>query len=767
VFAQPDPFSDAGLSQLVGILERGLSPEVKTLMKTNGGDIFYDSHSVDRGTPDELWTNKMQEESRSRKGSNLTPHLAALFPDRFNFRDGSANRIRDDLYAVRGDIWIERQVIPLKRWARKYNNKLRIQPEGELSPDIAINDQIQAAAALDRPEHESLFTNDEVDNYLPIASANHMTGNSCFSTECCAAVNMNYAQTLQDITIRMHRSFAGGITKLVYHVYPYRDSPTSKWPGFHVFPQAGFSNAWGPRDPNWQDARMYNDYFARNQQVLTQGNAKIDVAVYMRNYLYPLPQSVKGGFRMWRDTGLQEAGYTRDYLDPSMLHLPNATVTGKRLAVDGPAYRAFILDSEQKPPTDPVKTSMPIEVAQKILSYARAGLPIIIVGTPPDRTPGLPQASDGELRKTIHELLAVKNVYRVAHESEVPGKLRSIEIHPAPEPASPSSMLSVHREDLATQTDYYFLYNQGVVSPKGEPANLFEPATGSPLNVEVSLEGQGSPYLLDAWSGKITPIARYSYADGRVTLHVRLSRDDAEIIALSDNPLRFGIAPPKVHVTSTSADGAIAGEDTVLIRATKSGTVETTLSDGRTVRGEIREIPAAIDLTNAKWKLSAEDWQPASPYGITLGVTRAETEKSPSTLNLDGLKPWPSIPELQFTSGIGTYVTDFDVPATWAEDDGAMLSLGEVFDSFTLTINGIPVLIDQLSAEVEIGQYLKAGRSTIAVRVATTLNNRLAKIDDTVSKRGLVQPYGLVGPVVIGPYERVPVSDRTRSPKGD
>ena len=50
--------------------------------------------------------------------------------------------------------------------------------------------------------------------------------------------------------IRMHRSFVGGITKLVYHVYPYRDSPTSKWPGYHNFGQAGFSNAWGPRAPH-------------------------------------------------------------------------------------------------------------------------------------------------------------------------------------------------------------------------------------------------------------------------------------------------------------------------------------------------------------------------------------------------------------------------------------------------------------------------------------------------------------------------------------
>jgi hypothetical protein len=227
---------------------------------------------------------------------------------------------------------------------------------------------------------------------------------------------------------------------------------------------------------------------------------------------------VKGGFRMWRDTGLQEAGYTRDYLDPTLLSLPNATVTGKRLAVDGPAYQAFIIDSEQEPATDPVKTSMPVDVARRILGFARAGLPVIVVGTPPDRTPGLGAGSDAELKQVIHDLLAQPSVSRVAHEADVPAKLKALGIHPAAEPAAPSPMLSVHRRDAATKTDYYFLYNQGVVSPKGEPANLFEPATGTPLDIEVSLEGRGSPYLLDGWSGRITPIAEYTASAGRVTV---------------------------------------------------------------------------------------------------------------------------------------------------------------------------------------------------------------------------------------------------------
>jgi hypothetical protein len=51
------------------------------------------------------------------------------------------------------------------------------------------------------------------------------------------------------------------------------------------------------------------------------------------------------------------------------------------------------------------------------------------------------------------------------------------------------------------------------------------------------------------------------------------------------------------------------------------------LSDGKTVKSTIRDVPPPIDLTNAAWHLAAEDWQPANPYATTLGVAATETRK--------------------------------------------------------------------------------------------------------------------------------------------
>lgn len=88
----------------------------------------------------------------------------------------------------------------------------------------------------------------------------------------------------------------------------------------------------------------------------------------------------------------------------------------------------------------------------------------------------------------------------------------------------------------------------------------------------------------------------------------------------------------------------------------------------------------------------------------------------------------------------------------WSGSHGAWLDLGEVFDTFTLAINGKSVSADQIAARLDAGPYLQPGRNTLSVRVATTLNNRVAAIEETVAARGLVQPYGLVGPVVLTPY---------------
>jgi hypothetical protein len=282
-------------------------------------------------------------------------------------------------------------------------------------------------------------------------------------------------------------------------------------------------------------------------------------------------------------------------------------------------------------------------------------------------------------------------------------------------------------------------------------------ATGSTVDTQIDLQGSGVPYTLNAFSGKITPISDYTRNGDTVTVRVDLARDASTVIALSSEPDRFAARPAGVHVISTTADSAAQSGSSVVVQASAAGQYSTILSNGSTVLSRIGNVPAAIDLTNATWQLSAQDWQPTLPYGTT-GSAGTETTKVPVSLELPGLKAWPDIPELANASGIGTYTTRFELPRNWDSSGyGATLSLGQVTDSFDVWVNGQAVAIDQISATADIRPYLRAGENWLTVRVATTLNNRLAALDASVKARGLIQNYGLIGPVTVIPYRQAVV----------
>lgn len=737
----------------------------------------------------------MKAEFQGRAGYDITPDLAALVDPSmsgagfgrtpsptavfYSFSDGSGNRIRSDFNKVRSDLYTENRLIPFQEWAHTYNMKLRLQQED--GPYTSIGDQLQTSAVLDRSEYESLTGGDQADTYRPMASALHMTGNTWYSTECCAVLSQSYVQTYQDAIIRMNHEYAGGVNRPVYHIRPYLATSTSTWPGLGFNAnKVSFANAWNRSQPYWQDATKVNDYFARNHMVLTQGAAKMDVAVYQRNYSSPsafAPPAADASSRHWQDTALQREGYTWDYLDESLFDLPNATVSGGRLARNGPAYQALIFDRYLQPSSNSARGSLSIAAARKFLAYAQAGLPVIFVGQP-NGTASMPASQDAELDAILTQIRQQPTYSSVSSEAEVPAKLRSLGITPAAEPAAPSDLLSVRRTDVKTGTDYYWLYNQGVEAYPGNnavfgqnPSNVYEEpaacrtttannpcmATGSALKTSVTLTGRGIPVALDTTSGEITPIAGYSRTGTKVTVPLSLDRDASTVIALTQSPGRFGIENLTTHAVNTTATGVGRLGRELYVQANQPGRYSTTLSNGRTVRTTVRDVVAVKDLTGSSWQIDAEDWQPAQPYGTT-GAAGAETAKVPVSVRVDSLKAWPDIPELANASGVGTYTTTFELPRGWSSrTEGGVLDLGQVSDTFTVWVNGRQVAIDQVSAEANVSRFLKAGTNTLVVRVATTLNNRLFALDTSVKGRDVIQENGLVGPVTLAPYHQVKI----------
>ncbi|GAB6899351.1 glycosyl hydrolase [Kineosporia succinea] len=751
--AQPDLLTVAGRRVLTQVMDQEFAP-IKSLLRKNAGDLFYDSHTGDRGSPNDTWSNTLAADFRKANGYSLVPYLPALttlptsgfgaaLPG-FTFGATITAKFTNDFAQTRTDVWLRTQVLALQEWAKKYNQKIRLQPYGQNGPAV---DSIQAAAVLDKVETETLWFGDVVDNYLPEASAVHMTGRTWYSIEASAVLQGAYAMTWQDQVVHMNKAYAGGVTKLVSHIYPYADSSTSVWPGFSLFPDS-FGNSWGPRSPHWKDAARYNAYFARTQQVLAQGTAQRDVAVYMQNYVYPQPYLYEN-LQYWSDAGLERSGYTRDYLNPTLLALPNAIVTNGRLAEKGPGYKVLILDGQQLPTSAASRSAMDVATARRVLALAKAGLPVVVVGSAPASSPGIDADADATVQKLMKQLLAQRGVHVVARQSEVPALLTKLGIRPDAQPAEAGPVLTVHRKDNGA--DFYWFYNQGsVISPK-TPANTYDPATGSPVSATFTLAGRGTPLRLNPWDGSVTPIERYTTGKGTVTVSLDLAPEDTAIVVLTTDPSRFGQKSRALHVVSTTADAVVPGKDgAIVIAAAAAGSYSTTLSNGRVVHSKIGALPRAIDLTGTTWTLNAEDWQPASAYGTT-GPAATKTTKKAVSVRLAALKPWPQIPELTDASGIGVYTSTFQLDATWKAVQSATLSLGSVTDSFTVTINGRTVdFVNQLSASAEIGSHLKQGANTLEVTVSTTLINRLRTLNKTQGTWP-VQANGLVGPVTITP----------------
>ncbi|MEU6747277.1 glycosyl hydrolase [Spirillospora sp. NPDC046719] len=706
-----DHFSAAGAGAATAYWdEHVLTPQLRKLLKANGGDLFEDSLELDSA---QHWTAQLPASFQRLRGYSLLESLPALFidgihrqytsvtpagtPD-FEFTDGSGARVRDDYYRTLTDLYIGQHVKPLQTWAHSRGLRYRAQPYGTTIDTPSVE------AAVDVPETESLGMDDGYSDepFRQVSNgAVHLTGHGVFSLECCATYNDAYGQTWPQMLKHFNTAFAYGVNQVVFHGYATADGlGATGWPGFSPFTTQGgngFSEAWGPRQATWADTSSITGWTSRMQFALRQGRPAVDLALYRQSYGTDTPS-------------LQAPGYTSDFTGPDQLAA--TTVRDHRLAPDGPGYRALILDDQK---------TMPLATARLLLEHARNGLPIVVIGAAPGRTPGDYRAKDqdAELTATIKKLLAEPSVRRIDDQSGLAATLRNLGLRPAAEPSATSGLLSARRVTAGGQL--YYLYNP----------------TASTISTDISLEGSGTPYTMDAWTGGTKPVGRYRTEAGRVTVPVTLSPGGSTLVALGNGTAR--------HVTATTGGEVVTAGDTSTLRTTTPGTYTVTWDDGK--RSQLRVAQAPASPAPAGWKLTVEDWRKGA------GGDRETVEHD---LDLTDLKPWSQIPDLQDASGVGTYTTTVRLD----QATGAYLDLGKVTDTFEVSVNGRPLPpSDQVSHRIDLGGHLRNGTNTITVRVATPLRNRLRVTPGFPAQAAEPrQEYGLIGPVRITPYTDTPIT---------
>lgn len=745
-----------------------LTPTIRNYLSRGTTNLFEDSLELTQCTH---WTTDLVDVFKSRRGYDPTEHLPVLmvrFTAIFDiakvyaYADGSDQGLRNDYYEILSALYNERHLAALRDWAHGLGMGYRCQVAYGATMDMQY-----AALVPDIPETESLWFAEKVDAYRSMSAAAHVPGKNVFSVETDVVVPPNvgddgYAISFPGVLNLLHGNFAGYINQIMFHGYPYPIDDSSAWPGYSPFASigGGIGESWGPRNPNWHHMRDLTDYLGRLQTILQQGQAEVDVAIYRHAYWDRGRDNWDpAGSLLWNDPGLRSAGYSYEYVDPHLLDLPQSVVRGRRLAPSGAAYKALVLtdvaEPHQSPALPAASNTMTLAKARQILAYARDGLPIVIVGDLPASTPFESDASDSAAVAAILEQVASRSTTRrVATEAMVPEALRSLGVVPDAQFRTPvDHVWTVGRRHETAKL--YYLYNEGAESTTGGYQS-------QAVTLKLSLEGDGIPYRLDAWTGHATPIATYTFSGGRVRVTLPLAPHEAAVIAVAPKGWG-GVATPHDHVTSTTADQIVVRGGRLFLRASTPGTYVTHLARSGKVTTRIDAVPAVRHVRD--WSLSVKSYEP----GATADTTSHRTIKV--TLR-NGLQPWADVPALEGVSGIGDYSSSFELPARWDRaTSGVLIHLGEIANSARVWINGKRLgAVDLITGTVEARSQLRGGRNTIRVEVTTTLSNELRTLAGgsgrAVVTDGLLGVAGAGGAaVVIAPFREEEVhatSDRRR-----
>ncbi|KAL4883580.1 hypothetical protein BJY04DRAFT_226598 [Aspergillus karnatakaensis] len=616
------------------------------------------------------------------------------------------------------------------------HNTLRVQ----LSTQPAygsVMDMLAIVPIVDAPECESLTFRDNVDLYRAFSGPARLTGKRVVSNEMGAVRDAAYRYHLPELLVSVNRAFVGGINQLVLHGQSYSGAyPNTTWPGHTPFSYL-FSDSISPNLPIWNHGlREVLDYIGRAHHILQNSVSKADVVIYHK-------QSATTIEDIYQADDLRDEGWSWNYLSSDNLSLREAKVQNRLLARDGPAWKAFIVESSQ---------NLTLDAVRALTRFSRNGLPVIFSGG----VPGFYATGDRleylSFKRELAQLLQSRNVHQVA-SGKVTAKLKALKLRP--------------RVELKVNGTAYTSWSEGNGIGYAVVYSDIARSTGS-----ITVASTDTPYLLNPWTGETAPLLIYERTKTTITIPINIAGNQTLFLAFS-NTLPSDIrvpaysvteAPPQLLAAVPTEEGKISlhipymdSPSHIVLSSEKQVPIDTIL------------VPPSIRLPD--WNLTVEHWEaPEDMYNLT-------TAKRNTTHQLTSLASWTDTPELANTSGVGFYATTFNwsfntprTPCAPTQVDGAYLSFSRVVDSIAVTINNhqLPP-IDLTNPVVDITPYLHAGENTMIVTVPTTLWNYLRTILDKVrSAGGPALPLrfgmvsgpteaGLMGSVSLIPYQSIVV----------
>lgn len=691
-------FDEAGVDALRAYWEEHILDDDALNQKILEGDVqvFMDSLEINTESGFTFWAQDMEEQFMARKGYDVRPFLFLFIdlPDMFFFDHagygaydladaGLRERIMNDLFDVQTQLYMERMLTPLKAWLNSIGVKTRAQISYGQHLEIS-----EPSMCVDYPEAENLNQNNQVDIYRLWTGAAKMQ-NKVLSSETGAVGGHRY--TYQDHLMEAYDLYAAGFNRIIWHIWSSKYGPTQtpEWPGYKVSGVVFRSfYTFGQSEPSAVDYPLFNDHLGRVQQLLQTGKSRTDVGMLYMNYDQGTPTNGNQGGVNWMlnhepalfpSTFLQDAGYTYDYLSPNFLHADGVSFDEASATLEQSDYKAIVLWQKW----------LPLTAAEELLTMAKQGLHVVILDGAAVQTP-YNDGSDGALAAVMDEVKALPTTACIANADEALAALQVLGVTPYVGFTQPNhQLLTQLRAD--DRGEYLYVYNYCDGSYKSFWTEGAEQDDhGDHIDTEIAVEGTFIPYVIDAWSGKVTELGAYRHEDGKTIIPVSLDYGSIALYALE--PCKTGVE--------------------------RHGRVITMQPDN------------ARNITG--WNVTVTSWTPGDGIdtrtemlnGKTVTESAVQTVKTEIPVQLDTLTTWDNMP------GVGLDVVgraEYNASFTWdGTADGAYIDFGKVVESMRVYINDAEVSgVSMTSGLLDVTDVLTVGKNTIRIVYSSNVSNAL------------------------------------------
>ena len=328
---------------------------------------FTDEPSCLQWCPPSMgWTEDLSQEFLRRKGYALEPYVARLAGNCIPLPGSDLARAAIDYREVVSQLFVERYLLPLRDWCRKHHMLSGGHFNGEDEwfhyENMGFGNILQSLRALDLPGVDmiwrQLYPGERLHPFPKLASsAAHQNGTRPVLGELYAA----YGSGLKPQVMKFLLDYM-----LVCGVNTFVFSNRSQ-----LLRDGGMSGCrphFGPVNPLWKYFRQWHDYVSRMSQLMNQGHAEAETALYLDLRAMSLCEAAQeyAVSRIVKISDfLLESQSDFDYIDDEMLR--TAKIRKGKLVIGKARYSRLVV-----PPG-----SLLTEEAKKRLKLVRkAGIPV-------------------------------------------------------------------------------------------------------------------------------------------------------------------------------------------------------------------------------------------------------------------------------------------------------------------------------------------------------------------------------------------------------